>query len=120
VKEHVDVVLRALGEILDADVRARLRRALPEALARQLEVPEHGEPPPYGPPRSAPPHTLASGRPGSRHPLSEGAPSRGHEHSVARNSDPHAETKLSSAHGLTQERFGESLATYDGRPKRES
>jgi uncharacterized protein (DUF2267 family) len=59
-------------------------------------------------------HTLATGRPGSRHPLSEGRPDRAHSQSVARSAEPHADTKLSSSAGLTQERLGESLAS--GRP----
>jgi hypothetical protein len=33
-----------------------------------------------------------------------------HAHSVARSENPHADTKLSSSPGLTQERLGDSLA----------
>jgi uncharacterized protein (DUF2267 family) len=116
-REHADVVLRAASEALDEGLRTRLLRALPEAIGRRLRAPEIGEPPPH----PASPHaprlaTLARGRPGSEHPLYEGAPPAGHSHSVARNEDPHRETKLSSGRGLTQERFDETLAT--GRPPR--
>jgi hypothetical protein len=59
-------------------------------------------------------NTLASGRPGSRHPISDARPNRAHAHSVARSDNPHGDTKLSSSHGFTQERENETLA--DGRP----
>ncbi len=55
--------------------------------------------------------TLAEGRPGSAHPLSEARPERAQSQSVARADNPHGDTKLSSATGLTQEREGETLAT---------
>jgi uncharacterized protein (DUF2267 family) len=114
-REHVDVVLRALGDAVEPDALRRLARALPDDVARQLEPRELGAPPPHVPPSHAPPlTTLARGRAGSRHPISEAAPSKGQAHSVAVNDDPHAETKLSSSHGMTQERWRESLAT--GRP----
>ncbi len=54
--------------------------------------------------------TLATGRPGSTRPVSEARPEPAHTHSVARESNPHGDTKLSSARGLTQERMRESLA----------
>lgn len=120
--EHVQVVCRVLGGLLSPEARERLIHELP-LLAPELEPPEPGAP--AGPERlRAPPaaeHTLAAGRPGSSRPLSDARPSpwsladarpeRAHEHSVARSDDPHHDTKLSSARGLTQEREGESLAT---------
>jgi uncharacterized protein (DUF2267 family) len=114
-KEHVNVALQALGANLDETLRARLTRVLPKAIGDQL-VPQHfGEAPPHVPASHVPElSTLAHGRPGSRHPIAEAAPPRGQTHSVARNDEPHAETKLSSSPGLTQERHRESLAT--GRP----
>jgi hypothetical protein len=114
-REAIEVVLRVLGDQLDEARRDRLIRTLPPDVGRHLAPLELGEPPPYG--SKSPAHvltTLAAGRPGSRHPLSESSPPAGHAHSVAKNGEPHAETKLSSAHGLTQERHDESLAT--GRP----
>lgn len=116
-REHVDVVLRALGASLDGGTCARLSRALPPDIARMLVEEPGVQPPPHEARTSRAPRlsTLATGRPGSLHPLSTGAPSRVHSHSVAE-LDPHGETKLSSATGLTQERLGESLAT--GEPPR--
>jgi hypothetical protein len=58
--------------------------------------------------------TLATGRPGSRHPVSEAHEDRAHTESIARSDDPHGDTKLSSSRGLTQERLRETLA--EGRP----
>lgn len=114
-REHADVVLRAVGEALGEELRQRTARRLPDAIARRLLPPEVGEPPPHAAAIHAPKmSTLAHGRPGSRRPLSEAAPPEGHSGSVARSDEPHAETKLSSGHGLTQERLGETLAT--GRP----
>lgn len=112
VHEQVNIVLAAIGRDLDDDVRRRLVRALPAPIGDML-VPRHlAPPPPHVAPSHAPPlSTLAGGRPGSRHPIAEAGPSRGQTHSVAANDDPHAETKLSSSRGLTQERMRESLAT---------
>ncbi len=120
--EHVQVVCRVLGGLLSPGARERLVQELP-LLAPEFETPEAS--PPESPERlraqPAPEHTLAAGRPGSSRPLSEaglspwsladGRPERAHEHSVARSNDPHGDTKLSSARGLTQEREGDSLST---------
>jgi uncharacterized protein (DUF2267 family) len=113
--EDADVVLRSIGDFLDDELRGRLRRALPEAVAARMTRESFGPPPPHPDARHAPPlTTLSAGHPGSRHPLSEAAPPVGHTHSVARSDDPHGETKLSSSRGSTQERLGDSLAR--GRP----
>ncbi len=114
-REHADIVLRAVGESLDDAVRSRLLRALPDALGQRLVATAPGEPPAYPEAKHAPRlSTLASGRPGSHHPLSEASPPRGHTHSVVCNDNPHGDTKLSSSEGLTQERLRESLST--GKP----
>jgi uncharacterized protein (DUF2267 family) len=110
-REQTDVVLRALGEVLDEPELARLARVLPEPIVRGLRGPAQVEVPPYGVPPPPPRSSLAEGRPGSTHPIAEAAPPSGHSHSVAVNEDPHVETKLSSSHGLTQERLVETLAT---------
>ena len=108
--EHTIAVCATVGELLTAATRARLERALgPEILALfdvrpAIEAPEAA---PHVGHRS----TLSEGRPGSRHPLSEAAPPAAQAESVARADNPHADTKLSSAHGLTQEREREDLAT---------
>lgn len=115
--ERVEVVCRALGEVLPTDARVRWLRDLPPAIAAlffadpapdamSTEVSHRvvtASSPPVG-------STLASGRPGSQHPLSEAAAGQAHRHSVARSDDPHADTRLSSTRGLTQERVHETLA----------
>lgn len=58
--------------------------------------------------------TLSEGRPGSRHPISEARPTQRQQHSVE-DDNPHGDTKVSSATGLTQEREHETLA--EGEPK---
>jgi len=106
--ENAEIVLTALGQCLSPDLRRRIARGLPERAAELLL----GERAASRPPKTA---TLASGRPGSRHPVSESAPpSAGHTHSIARSASPHEETKLSGTRGLTQERLDETLGT--GRP----
>jgi uncharacterized protein (DUF2267 family) len=114
-REHLEVVGRALFQMLSRRGQVLVKRALPE-LAELLTSAEatEGEPSPH----ELPPvtfHDLAEGRQGGRHPVSSSNPSRlAHRHSVARSDDPHADSKLSSAQGLSQERDGTSLAT--GRP----
>jgi uncharacterized protein (DUF2267 family) len=117
--EHAQVACQVFGEALPEAVRLRLQKHLGEGLAWLFE-PRAGGPPPPRPVHASPPvepgqgSTLASGRPGSRHPLSEGHADRAQAGSVARSADPHGDTKLSSSRGLTQERLDESLAM--GRP----
>lgn len=119
--EDTEIVLAALGETLGGERAKRLAKALPETAADlvlgkrdpdpSLEVPAHPDS------RRAPRmNTIATGRPGSAHPVSEARPPSGHSHSVAVEDAPHADTKLSSARGTTQERLHETLA--EGRPPR--
>jgi uncharacterized protein (DUF2267 family) len=78
--EQVQVVCRALAELLQPPELERLRRHLPQ-IAPLLEAPAAADPP------SAPRHrrpeppdrTLAGGRPGSSRPLSEAGSSDGEE-----------------------------------------
>lgn len=63
--EYASGVCRALAETMSFDAIARLRRALPD-LAQLFER-QPAAPPPSPHPRN--PHSLAEGRPGSRHPL---------------------------------------------------
>lgn len=120
-REHASIVLRALSLGLDPPLRARLARALPEDLAALLSprAPSAAHPA-HAPARHAPPlTTLASGRPGSHHPVSESKVPAAQTHSVARAENPHDDSKLSSARGLTQEQLHASLATggvRSGRP----
>ncbi len=111
-KEHAEMVLGALGDFLDDDLRTRLARALPRQVGEVLlGRPAWDEPPPHGmPARAETVTTLAMGRIGSRHPLSEATAPAGQTHSVACNPSPHDDTKLSTSSGLTQERLHESLA----------
>lgn len=107
--EHTGVVCQVVAEALSPGALYRLRAALPEpvgALFTPRESAGHFEHVHLDPNH----RTLAEGRPGSRHPLSESRPERAHAHSVAQADNPHGDTKLSSARGLTQEREQETLA----------
>ena len=110
-REQAQVVLAAIGRAVPDDVARRLERALPRDVAELFRPRETGDPPPHAGPLG---HTLASGRAGSRHPLAEAAATKAQSHSVVREANPHGETKLSSARGMTQERLGDSLA--EGQP----
>ncbi|HSN28229.1 MAG TPA: hypothetical protein VLT45_18210 [Kofleriaceae bacterium] len=106
-RELVASVCHVLGEELSNDAMRVLRRALPRDLVELLaepsrEVATHAADSRHG-------TTLASGRPGSRHPVSEAAPARGQAGSIG-DSNPHGGTKLSSSPGTTQERRHETLA----------
>ncbi|NUO54933.1 MAG: DUF2267 domain-containing protein [Polyangiaceae bacterium] len=101
--ETVKVTCEVFAGYLPEDVVERLQHDLPSELAALLVHP-HGEwcvPEPVVP-VSAPVRrrrgatTLASGRPGSSHPVSESRPERAHSNSVVRNPNPHGDTKLSS------------------------
>jgi uncharacterized protein (DUF2267 family) len=113
-REHVQVVCRVLGEVLPEYVVRALQAAMPSAFAELFIVPPapgplshhaHVQPPAL--------RTLASGKPGSLHPLSESRPPGAHSHSVAQERNPHQDTKLSSTSGMTQERADESLASAE-------
>jgi uncharacterized protein (DUF2267 family) len=100
--EHAQIVCRVLAEQLGEDARTRLRKELPPSIADLFRRPPAASPPEpvvhdRGP--HTKPSTLASGRPGSTHPLSEGSFDRAQAHSVAREKNPHGDTKLSSARG---------------------
>jgi uncharacterized protein (DUF2267 family) len=105
--EHAECVCGALAERMSPDLRGRLQRHLP-LLASLFELRDE-------PPLDVPPlihgSTLASGRPGSRHPLSEARPERAQSQSVARSDEPHADTKLSSSRGVAEDREGRTMAT---------
>lgn len=111
-REHAEVVCRAVAEALEEEARLRMEGALPDSFAELFRVPLPSEPPPAHPlGQSERHHTLATGRPGTRHPVSESRAEVAQAHSVVREANPHAETKVSSARGLTQEQVGESLAS---------
>jgi uncharacterized protein (DUF2267 family) len=107
--EYAEIVCEALATELPWDLLARLRRELGPSIASLLVEPER---PPVVATASPPSgSTMASGRPGSRHPVSEARLDRAQTGSVVRAANPHADTKLSSARGLTQERLEETLAS---------
>jgi uncharacterized protein (DUF2267 family) len=112
--EHTLSVCQVVAEAISADALGRIHRALPDPMAalftpRPVTIDE-------ALPRHAPAHrdTLAEGHPGRRGALGVAGRERAHSESVVRAENPHADTKLSSSRGVTQEREHESLAT--GRP----
>lgn len=116
-REHAQSCCRALAEGFDEDVRQRLTNRLPDELARlfDLSAEEHER-------RGAWIHrahgertTLSEGRPVSHTPISEASPRDAQQESVSRSENPHADTKISSSPGTTQERERETLSR--GRPK---
>jgi uncharacterized protein (DUF2267 family) len=72
--EHAQATCRALANALDADARALLEHRLPPDWAALFvlgsEQEQPFDPPPPGPPPGHG-HTLATGKPGSSHPLAE-------------------------------------------------
>ncbi|MCA9672337.1 MAG: DUF2267 domain-containing protein [Myxococcales bacterium] len=94
--ERAQVICLVIGDAVDL--------ASAEALADAFG--EHGEAlfferpiaaPPPRPHRPSGAHTIADGRPGSTHPLSEAAPHEtSHRHSVASTYNPHGTRKMSS------------------------
>jgi uncharacterized protein (DUF2267 family) len=106
--EVVASVCHALAEALSVDVLAALRRELPPAIAGYLE-----SAPAYAPSVRTRGRTLAAGQPGSARSLATARPRAAQSNSVA-DENPHADTKLSSSAGTTQERERESIA--EGRP----
>lgn len=113
-REEVQIVCGVLGRRLREEDRGEVARALPPELAEDFERPLRGLASSTAVAEQG--HTLATGKPGSLRPLSEASPERAHAESVVRSSEPHHDTKLSSANGMTQERERETLAT--GRPAR--
>jgi uncharacterized protein (DUF2267 family) len=105
--EHAECACRALAERMSPDLRERLQRHLPR-LASLFETYEAPFEPVVGAVHGS---TLATGRPGSLHPLSEARPERAQSHSVVRSEDPHADTKVSSARGIAEEREQRTIAT---------
>jgi uncharacterized protein (DUF2267 family) len=102
--EHANAACSAVAEFLDAEARSLLARRLPPVwaalfapvtFATEADVPA-GMRPGHG-------HTLATGRPGSRRPLAEAAPSAAQFDSVVTADNPHGDSKLSSATSGGQE-----------------
>ncbi len=111
--EHVATVCEALAATLRPEALRALTEALPADVAALLRA---NDEPRFEPVRvDASRRTLAEADAASRRPLFRSAPPEtAHTESVARSAEPHADTKLSSARGLTQERERETLA--EGKP----
>ncbi len=92
-REQAQVVVQTIGRAAPDETVRRLARALPPELASLFEPRDAPEVPPPAAPAGT---SLATGRPGSRHPVSESAPSRAQQHSVVREDNPHGDTKISS------------------------
>ncbi len=117
-REHLTAACEILGTRAGEGDALAIEARLPPWLAEMMEARRHFDPPPRrerpDPARASGPETLATGRPGSQHPLSEAKPDIAEAGSIAKSDNPHEETKLSSTKGLMQERLGETLAT--GKP----
>jgi uncharacterized protein (DUF2267 family) len=111
--EVVASVCHVLAERLSDPAIDALRAHLPRPVADLLAAPAEAVHPDglHG-------RTLADGRAGSRHPVSEAQPERAHSGSVAGEPNPHRETKLSSSPGTTQEREHETMAEGHPGPSR--
>jgi uncharacterized protein (DUF2267 family) len=110
-RELVASVCRVLAEELSSEALRALRTSVPAPIAELLEV----EPLPLATGiASSRPDSLASGRPGSHHPLAEARPRDRIQSDSVVASNPHEDSKLSSARGTTQEREHETLA--EGQP----
>lgn len=110
-RELVASVCHVLVEELSEEAVDALRGCAPPELAEWLApvAPER----PSDATADAHHETLAVGRPGSRHPVSEARPRRAQPESVAA-PNPHADAKLSSSTGALHERKHETLA--EGHP----
>ncbi|MBI4957265.1 MAG: DUF2267 domain-containing protein [Myxococcales bacterium] len=121
--EHLQAVLRAIRDIVPPDALLHLRRNLPLELVTDLDDAPITPPPPRSwrgaPSGPGDSHVMpiSSGRPWSSHPISESRPVPGQANSVVVSEDPHADTKLSTSHGLTQERTGRALASGKPAPR---
>lgn len=112
--EATGAVLETLSEALPGDLVVRMRKLLHPSLADKL-VPRlvEGEPPVHV--RHHPPFemhrgpTLSTGRPGFVEPLADARRSGAQSGSVTMG-PAHQDTKLSSAHGTTQEQDDRTLA----------
>ncbi len=114
-REHAGIILQALGAELSPEGETYLCAMLPPEIA-ELMLPRAKASTPVRVTTHQERSTLASGRPGSRHPLSESPTGQPQSDSIAQTPDPHADTKLSESRGSTQERQKETIAS--GRPRR--
>jgi len=110
-RELVASVCHVLAEKLSNEALEWLGLALPSELARLLARPAHDAS--YDEHLAGMRDTLASGKPGSHHPVGDTPIDRGQSGSVA-SANPHGATKLSSSPGTTQDRRHDTLAEAHG------
>lgn len=99
-RELIASVGRVLAETLSRDAIAAITAAAPPELAELVVAPA----PARDAPRPGSGRSLATGRPGSAHPVSEARDDRTQDDSVARDANPHAGRKLSSGRPRTSGR----------------
>lgn len=115
-RELIASVCHVLAEELSDDALLWLRRALPADLSRMLERPARAA---SNDERLAGVrNTLASGRPGSHHPIVDSPPPERRQSDSISEANPHGATKLSTSPGTTQERRHETLADAHPDPTR--
>lgn len=105
-REMAQVVGHTLARAIDAELLKRLRLRLPDEFG-ELFVNAHDE---AGAPQDQFDHraqanerTLARGKPGSDHPVSESRPREGHLGSIAAQDDPYHDTDIATGHESTDE-----------------
>jgi len=116
--ELTEVVLEVLAELLPDELLLRMRKQVdPSVRVRLVPRGPSPEPPPHV--RHHPPirwsrgPTLSTGHPGYEQPLAE-ARSPGAQTGSVASPSPHGDTKVSSAHGTTQEQDDRTLAESTG------
>ena len=113
-REIVASVCRVLAEELSTEAVSAIHASGPVGYAQLFATPSREQSGSAGDRED----TLATGQPGSRHPIVEARPERTQTNSIAAD-NPHDATKLSSAAGTTQERSHETLAEgHEGDPER--
>lgn len=108
--EQVQVVCQALAGQLGPEAVLALQNNLPEDVSALFVEPSRPAPLP-SPHLDRSRHTLAEGYGGGGRPLFAASPDRSQSGSVVSSTNPHGDTKLSTATGLTQEREQETLAS---------
>jgi uncharacterized protein (DUF2267 family) len=108
--EWLFAVSRTVAEAVREDVLGPIRRDLPGDISTLLE-PVEPLSAPQGMHHDPSRHNLADGHEGYARPLYAARPDNAQSESVVHADNPHGDTKLSSASGISQEREGRTLAT---------
>ncbi len=118
--EHAQAACSALAEVIEPSALKMIKTHGAESIAELLTPRREFRPskspvsPRHHPDPEGRGRTLAAGRPGSRHPVSEAEHAGAHTQSVSRNKNPHRDTKISSTTGSAAERHHRTLA--EGNP----